>query len=85
MMEEPVKLEFGQLFDGRSHPLWHYKEVPPGMRPATLRDLRYGRPVLYQVQIGPDAGEYYSGWYAGNSVEPLKDYIRRGVPVYVKD
>ena len=85
MCEDPVKLEFGQWFDGRSHPVWHYKTVPPGMRPATPRDLWYGRPILYQVEIGPDKGEWYSGYFAGNSIEPLKERLRLGLPVYVKD
>lgn len=84
-MNEPEKLEFGQWFDGRSHPLWHYKSVPPGMRPATLHDMWHGRPFLCEVLIGPDKGEYYTGYYAGNSVEPIKYRLTHGFTVYVKD
>lgn len=84
-MESAEKLEFGQWFDGRSHPIWHYKEVPDGMRPATLYDLYPGRPVLHQVQIGPDKGDYYACYYAGSFCQPIREQIKRGMPVYVKD
>lgn len=72
-------------FDGRSHALWMYEAVPDGMRPATLRDLWPGRQVLYQVQLGPDAGKYYTSFCVGERQEILREMVRRGHPVYVKD
>lgn len=84
-MCKPVKLEFGLWFDGRSHPLWMYEAVPDGMRPATLRDLWPGRQVLYQVQLGPDAGKYYTTYCVNDRQEILREMVRRGHPVYVKD
>ncbi len=88
-MKPPVKLEIGQWIDdrfgGHHEDIWHYFEPPPGMRLATLRDMYPGRQFLYQVQIGPDKGDYYTGFFAGNSIEPVREKIRRGLPVYVKD
>lgn len=83
-MIEAKKMDFGVWFDGASHPVWMYPEVPPGMRLATLRDLRPGRPVLYQIQLGADAGSWLSD-YVTRTTEPiLRHYIRSGTPVYVK-
>lgn len=81
----PEKLEFGHWFGGRRHDLWKYDEVPSGMRLATLRDLYPGRPVLYQCRLGPDTGKWYTGYFAGCSVEPLRWMVTTGIPVYVKD
>lgn len=82
---KPEKLEFGHWFGGRHHDLWKYDEIPPGMRPATLRDLYPGRPVLFRCRIGPDSGKWYSGYFAGNSVAPIRAMVTAGIPVYVKD
>lgn len=84
-MCEPRKLEFGMWFNGRSHSLWCYDSVPDGMRRARANDMHPGRQFLYQVQLGPDAGLYYTGYFAGESMLPILLYIRTGVPVYVKD
>ena len=72
-------------FDGRSHPLWMYEAVPEGMRLATLRDLWPGRQLLYQVQLGPDKGKYYTSFCVGERQEIFREMVRRGHPVYVKD
>jgi hypothetical protein len=83
-MFDAKKMDFGVWFDGRSHPVWMYPEVPPGMRRATLRDLWPGRPVLYQLQLGADAGSWLTD-YVTRTTEPiLRHYIRSGIPVYVK-
>lgn len=83
-MFDAKKMDFGVWFDGRSHPVWMYPEVPPGMRRATLRDLWPGRPVLYQIQLGADAGSWLTD-YVTRTTEPiLRHYIRSGIPVYVK-
>ena len=38
-----TKLAFGIWMNGRSWPVWHYRELPDGVRPATFADLRrYG-------------------------------------------
>lgn len=84
-MSEPVKMEFGHWFNGRSHSLWIYDEVPAGMRPAALRDLWPGRQVLYQVEIGPDKGKYYTGFCVGDEhLNALRHKIQNGIPVFVK-
>ena len=80
-----VKLEIGIWFDGRHHDLWCYDTVPAGMRPAPLRDLWPGRQVLYQVQLGPDAGKYYTGFCIPGRGEILREMVNRGHHVYVKD
>ena len=84
-MNEPVKLEFGHWFDNRSHAIWKYDSVPAGMRPAALRDLWPGRQVLYQVEIGPDAGKYYTAFCVGEErMHALRDKLQRGIPLFVK-
>lgn len=84
-MNAPVKLDFGQWFEGRSHPIWVYDEIPSGMRPAALRDLIPGRQVLYLVEIGPDKGKYYSGFFVGEEhTMALINKLKRGIPIFVK-
>ena len=82
---EPMKMELGQDVDGRHFDIWLYRGVPEGMRRATLRDLWHGRPVLYQVEIGPHAGLYYTGHCIGRDTEAIRRKVKEGVPVYVKD
>lgn len=84
-MTQPERLEFGLWFDGKSHPIWHYKEVPEGMRIATLKDMYYGRPFLAEVLLGPHKGDYYTGYYVGKEVAPVRYRITHGMPVYIKD
>ncbi len=72
-------------YNGRSFPVWKYDGVPDGMRLATVRDLWYGRQVLFQLQLGEDAGKYCTSIVRGATVEILKEYIRTGVPIYVKE
>ena len=50
-------------YNGRSFPVWKYDEVPEGMRLAAYRDLWYGRQVLFQLQLGADAGKYFIGFF----------------------
>lgn len=69
---------------GRSWTVWVYDSVPEGVRLATLQDLRPGRPVLYQARIGPDAGSWYQDWVRPTTIEPLRQMIREGLPLYVK-
>lgn len=84
MNDEPQKLEFGQWYGGRSHPVWHYESLPDGVRLAGGKDLWQGRPVLWQVQLGPDAGQYYAALATRSNIPILLDYLQRGIPVYVK-
>lgn len=73
------------FYNGRSFPCWHYKEVPDGMRLATLRDLWFGRQILFQLQLGADAGEYCTSIVRESNIEVLQEYLKVGIPVYVKD
>ena len=79
----PKKLEIGVWMNGKSHPVWVYDKVPEGMRPATLRDLMWYRPVLTKVLLGPDKGLYYTDYVRQNTIEVLRERIRQGIPVYV--
>jgi hypothetical protein len=72
-------------YNGRSFPVWKYDEVPAEMRPATPRDLWYGRPVLFQLQLGEDAGKYCTGIVRTSTIGVLREYLNAGIPVYVKD
>lgn len=83
-MNEPLKLEFGQWYGGRSNPIWHYKALPDGVHLADPKDLWPGRPVLWLVQLGPDAGQYYAAIATRSNIPILQDYLQRGIPVYVK-
>lgn len=83
-MDGPQKLEFGQWCSGRSWPVWHYQELPEGVRPARQGELWNGRPVLWQVQLGPDKGDWYAARVTPFNIKALSDYIARGIPVYVK-
>lgn len=79
------ELEFGQIAYGRHFPVWHYREIPTGMRPAIYSDIQPGNKVLYQVRIGPHKGEYYTAIVTqGARMEILRHYVKSGIPVYVK-
>lgn len=72
--------------NGRSWPVWHYRELPEGVRPAVPADLqRYGTPVLYQVRIGPDAGDYYTDFVRTSTRPVFLQLLQEGVPLYVKE
>lgn len=80
------KLAAGIWMNGRSWPVWHYRELPEGVRPAVPADLRrYGTPVLYQVRIGPDAGDYYTDFVRTSTRPVLLQMLQTGVPLYVKE
>lgn len=79
------KLDISVWMGGRSLSLWCYESVPAGVRPAAARDLWPGRPVLYQVRIGPDAGKYYQDYVRSTTREILLQLLSGGVPVYVKE
>lgn len=81
----PFKLEIGAWVNGRSRPVWCYDKVPDGMRPATLRDLVWGRPVLTEVLLGPDKGCFYTEYVRQSTIEILRERIRQGIPVFVRD
>lgn len=83
--KEPEKLEFGISMEGKPLPIWHYTFIPSGMRLATKKDLIRGRAVLYQVQLGPDAGDYYTDFVRASTIGPLLHMIAKGIPVYVKE
>lgn len=68
---------------GRSLAVWIFDKVPDDARPATLRDLYPGRPVLYQVRIGPDTGKYYQDYVRPTTIEPLRQMIQLGTLVYI--
>ncbi len=79
------KLAAGIWMNGRSWPVWHYRELPEGVRPAVPADLqRYGTPVLYQVRIGPDAGDYYTDFVRKATQPALLQMLDDGDAVYVK-
>ncbi len=78
------KLEFGIHYNGQSYSVWHYKEVPEGMRPAKLQDLIWRKLVLYQVRIGPHKGEYYTDIVRPKTIDILRDMINSGHPIFVK-
>lgn len=79
------KLAAGIWMNGRSWPVWHYHELPEGVRPAVPADLqRYGTPVLYQVRIGPDAGGWYTDFVRKATQPILLQMLREDAPVYVK-
>lgn len=80
----PRKLDIGVWMGGRSLPVWSYDAVPDGLRPATIQDLRPGCPILYQVSLGPDAGSWYQDYVRPSTIEPLRQRVRSGEPVYVK-
>ncbi len=83
-MSDAKKMDFGVWFDGKSHPVWLYPEVPPGMRQATLRDLFPGRPVLYQLQLGDDAGSWLTDYVTATTYPILRAFIQAGRKVFVK-
>ena len=79
------KLDILTRYNGKDLPHWLYREVPSDMRPATMRDLIFGRPVLYQLQLGSDAGAWLSDWVTPSTRPVLQHYIRTGIPVYVQE
>ena len=81
-MEEPRLLDLCIWMGGRSWPVWVYSAVPEGVRLATAADLYDGRPVLYQVRIGPDAGDYYTDFVRPATYPALLQVQR--FPVYAR-
>lgn len=81
---EPRKLDLRIWHRGRSEPIWCYDSPPEGMVPARGSDLYRGRPVLYQVRIGPDAGSYYTDFVRDTTLQLLLQMIYDGVPVFVR-
>lgn len=83
-MDEVKKLGIG-IWDGRrSVPVYCHSTVPDGVRPAVARDLFPGRPVLYQVRVGPGAGSYYEDFVRATTHRTLLRMLQEGVPVYVR-
>ena len=79
------KLDFGIWMGGRSWPVWHYRELPDGVRPACLQDLqRDGTPVIFRVRIGPHAGEWYTDLVRPASRPALLQMLHDGHPLYVR-
>lgn len=85
MSFDAVKILPGIWASGRSLSVWRYESVPDGMRLAKIRDLYLGRPVLYQVLIGPDKGKWYTDYVRESTYRIFRDRIEAGLPVYVKD
>ncbi len=54
------------------------------MRLATLRDLFPGRPVLYQLQLGDDAGSWLTDYVTATTYPILRAFIQAGREVFVK-
>ena len=77
-------LDLRVSFRGQSLPVWRYDSVPDGMCLARTTDLYMGRPVLYQVMIGPDKGMYYTDYVRPTVYRTLIDRINAGHPVYVQ-
>lgn len=82
---KPERLDFDAVVYGRHLPLWHYKKIPDGMRPGTRKDLYKGRPFLYRVRIGPDAGDWYTDYIRTSTIDAVMQMLEDGEPVYVKD
>ena len=80
----PERLEFNADVYGRSMPLWHYRELPSGMRRAETKDLYRGRCVLYRVELGPDTGDWYSDYVRDSNYLILCMMIREGKDVWIK-
>lgn len=80
----PERLEFNAEVYGRSMPLWHYRELPPGMVKAEQEDLYRGRCVLYRVELGPDKGDWYSDYVRDSNYRILCRMIREGKDVWIK-
>lgn len=70
-------------YRGRSLPVWCYDAVPEKMRRARTTDLYMGRPILYQVLVGPDEGLYYTDYVRPQIYHLLIDRINAGKEVYV--
>ena len=81
---DPERLEFNADVYGRSMPLWHYGELPPGMVKAEQKDLYRGRCVLYRVELGPDKGDWYSDYVRDSNYRILCRMIREGKDVWIK-
>ena len=47
--------------------------------------LQPGVSLQGQVQLGPDAGKYYTSFCIPGRTEILREMVNRGHPVYVKD
>lgn len=82
---KPERLDFDAVVYGRHLPLWHYKKIPDGMRPATRKDLYRGRPFLYRVRTGPDAGDWYTDYIRDTTTDAVMQMLEDGEPLYVKD
>lgn len=84
-MDGPYKGELRIWMGGRSWPVWLYDELPEGVRPAELRDLIPGRPVLYRMLAGPNAGKWASEFVRPSTRAALEARIRDDDgSVYVK-
>lgn len=83
-MDDVKKLSVS-IWDGRrSIPVYCHSRVPEGVRPAMAKDLFPGRPVLYQVRVGPDAGSYYEDFVRAATHRVLLRMLQERVPVYVR-
>lgn len=80
----PERLDINADVYGRSMPLWHYRELPPGMVRAEVKDLWRGRCVLYRVELGPDEGDWYSDYVRESTYRPLARMIREGKEVWIR-
>ena len=71
-----------QNIGGESRKLWYYNYVPEGMREARPEELHYGLLVLHKCV---ESEGYHTLYVDDQDIPILKNKIRAGYPVYVKD
>lgn len=81
---DPELLDISADVYGKSCPLWHYRHRPKGLHQAKVSELRKGMPVLYRVELGPDAGNWYSDYVRESTYKPLCRMIAEGKDVLIK-
>jgi hypothetical protein len=63
-------------------PLWYYNYVPEGMREAKPEEIHYGLLVLHKCVLSEG---YHTLYVDDQDIPILKNNIRAGYPVYVKN
>lgn len=81
---QPKKIEFGVYFNGVSHPIYHYKELPPTAKEAKLSDMYLGRLIMYQIRLGEDKGDYTTDYVTKNNYPIIKELMSEGIKFYIK-
>lgn len=84
MTKYPRKLEVGQSINGVHYEVWCYNKVPEGMRHAYDSDLKVGAMILYEVEVGPEKGLYYTAVVTWDNMMVLRSKMAKGM-LFVKD